>query len=74
MADLRRVGTKIDHSATGSKDIADAVSGMIYSLYQDIDHAGQISNKQKVNTYSNFMRERAQSPVDNFQEMVNNLF
>lgn len=72
--DLRRVGNKIDHPSTGSKDISDAVVGAVFSCYLDIDHAGQLSNKYKLSTHADLIKERSQDPNDRFQEMVGNLY
>lgn len=73
---LRRIGNKIDHPQTnpdgskGSKDISDAVVGCVYDLYQNLDKAGQLSVKYKVNYHSKFMEERAKKNDSQFQDMI----
>lgn len=57
-----------------SKDISDAVVGAVFSCYLDIDHAGQLSNKYKLSTHADLIKERSQDPNDRFQEMVGNLY
>jgi hypothetical protein len=73
---LRRVGNKIDHPATGSKDIADSVSGAVYNLYQNIDKAGQLSVKYKVNQYAKQIEDRTSQGKDltTFQDMMQSIY
>jgi hypothetical protein len=74
LPDLRRVGGKIDHTSTNSKDIADAVCGSVYSCYLDIDKASQLSNKYKVTTYGKAMEERNNMGMDQFQDMLQGIY
>lgn len=74
LSDLRRIGTKVDHTSDGSKDIADSACGAVYSCYLDIDHAGQLSNKYKVEKMSKLMQERASTNVDAFQDMLGGIY
>lgn len=74
--ELQRVGiNKVDHPATGSKDIWDAVCGCVFNLYNNLDLAGQLSIKYKVNQYSEALKERVKLNTDSqFQDMIQNLF
>jgi len=72
--ELKRVGMKVDHPATGSKDIWDAVCGVVFNLYQNLDKAGQLSVKYKVEAHTKFMKDRATKSDDVFQNMVQNIF
>lgn len=74
MCDLRRIGNKIDHTTSGSKDIADAVSGVIQNLYDNLDKASELSNKYKLATHSEFIKERATKDTDKFQNMLADLY
>jgi len=74
VSDLRRIDGKIDHTATGSKDLSDSACGAVYSCYLDIDHAGQLSNKYKVETYSKLMQDRASTNIDTFQDMIQSIY
>jgi len=74
--DLKWIGQKVDHPETasdgsrGSKDISDSVAGCTFDLYQDIDKAGQLSLKYKVETHSQYMQERVTSTNDILQSML----
>ena len=74
LAELKRIGNKIDHPSDGSKDVADSVTGAVFSCYQDIDKAGQLSNKYKVETYSKLMSERTVTNMDAFQNMMQGIY
>lgn len=74
VSDLRRIGTKIDHTASGSKDIADSVCGAVYNLYQNLDAAGQLSNRYMVTGHASAISDRMRSPADAFQDMVQSMF
>ena len=78
-SELRRVGSKLDHPATGaggmgSKDIFDAVSGVVFDLYQNLDLAGQLSVKYKVSAYANQVDERMRSGNNDFEDMLHNIY
>lgn len=47
LAELKRVGLKVDHPKSGSKDIADAVVGLIDDIFQEGD---KVLNVPSVNT------------------------
>lgn len=74
--DLKRVGNKVDHTASGvnSKDISDSVSGLVYNIYQNLDKAGLMSNKYKVTTHTKFFEQKLQKPEDTFQDMIQGLY
>lgn len=74
VSELRRIGNKIDHPSTGSKDIADAVCGSIYNLYLNLDAAGQLSTKYIAQNSSSALADRAKRPSDKFQQMAENIF
>lgn len=74
IANLKRVGRKIDHPSDGSKDIADAVCGSVYNLYQNLDAAGQLSNKYMVSGHTSAIESRTNKPSDVFQGMVDSIF
>jgi hypothetical protein len=74
VSDLRQSGAKIDHTATGSKDISDAVCGSLYSCYLDLDNACKLSNKYKIDIYSESLKQRSESPMDVFQQMAQGIF
>ena len=57
-----------------SKDIADAVAGCVLNLYQDIDKAGQLSLKYKVNSQIKFMEERAKKNDAIFDDMIKGIY
>lgn len=59
-----------------SKDIADAVSGAVFHLYQNIDKAGQLSTKNISKLYSDMgsLSGAAYNPQNTIQEMYNKLF
>jgi hypothetical protein len=73
-ASLRRVGRKIDHPKTASKDIADAVAGAAHSCYLDIDHAGQLSNKYKISKHTDYLEIRNIDSMDTFERRFRELF
>lgn len=73
-AELVRIGNKLDHTSSGSKDIFDAVSGVVFDLYQDIDKAGQISVRHKVESHTDMISQRARSNDSYFQERMASLF
>lgn len=72
--ELRRIGNKVDHPSSGSKDIMDAVSGVVYNLYQNLDTAGMLSTKYKVEAHTKFMKDRASKTSDVFQDMFQQIF
>jgi hypothetical protein len=74
LCELRRMGKKIDHLQEYSKDISDAVAGVVYNLYQNIDAAGQLSNKYKVQSYTKHMEERSKVTVNPFQGMLSDIY
>lgn len=57
-----------------SKDISDAVAGVIQNLYDNLDKASQLSNKYKLATHSEFIKERATKDTDKFQNMLADLY
>lgn len=57
-----------------SKDIWDAVSGAVYSCYLDIDHAGQLSNKYRINKHSELLEIRNSDPMDTYDRQMRGLF
>ena len=59
-----------------SKDIADAVSGAVFHLYQNIDKAGQLSTKNISKLYENMgnMSGSYYNPQNTIQDMYNRLF
>lgn len=74
VAELRRVGNKVDHPSDGSKDCADAVCGSISNLYDNLDEAGQLSNKYIQTNLADHMADRTKRPSDAFQDMVETMF
>jgi hypothetical protein len=74
LCDLRYCGGKVDHPPKKSKDIADAVSGVVFSLCSKLDVAGQLSNRYKVTTHSNLIQERAKTSDSRFQDMLADIF
>ena len=72
--ELRRVGKKIDHPATGSKDISDAVVGAVYSCYQDLQHASELSRKYKIETHNLLLMDRAKKDDDHIQAMIKSIY
>lgn len=74
MSDLRRIGDKIDHPVTGSKDISDAVCGAVYSVYLDLEHASQLSNKYKASKISEVILSRQSTSVNELQNMLHGIF
>lgn len=65
---------KVDHPCTGSKDIADAVSGSVWSCYENLDLAAQFSTKYRVEIHNNWLNERRSDPGDQVQDMLNRIF
>lgn len=58
-----------------SKDIADAVCGAVFSCYQDIDHASQLSTKYKAQSYATAIQHRATNYSDDaFQQQIQGLY
>ena len=57
-----------------SKDIADAVSGCVFDLYQNIDKAGQLSTKNKVRSYMNLPTDQIYNPMDRASEVYSRLW
>lgn len=57
-----------------SKDIWDAVCGVVFNLYQNLDKAGLLSVKYKVEEHNKFMKERATKSDDVFQNMIQSLY
>jgi hypothetical protein len=74
MCDLRRVGNKIDHPANGSKDLSDGACGAIYSVYEDIEHASQLSNKYKAQKINEVVLSRQNTSVNELQGMLHGIF
>lgn len=73
--ELRRVGlNKVDHPSTGSKDIFDAVDGCVFDLYQNLDLAGQLSNKYKVKQYNQSIEQCRLETDNSFQDQIQGLF
>ena len=73
--ELRRVGlNKVDHPASGSKDIFDAVDGCVFDLYQNLDLAGQLSNKYKAKQYNQSIEQRRLETDNSFQDQIQGLF
>jgi len=58
LCELRRIGGKIDHPSTGSKDTADALSGCLLSIYQDMENATKISNKYQAKNVTSYYTGR----------------
>ena len=57
-----------------SKDIWDSLCGAVFNLYQNLDLAGQLSNKYKVNQYAKSINQRIDRPDDTFQGMIQGIF
>lgn len=57
-----------------SKDIADAVAGAVFDLYQDIDKAGQLSVKYKVESHTKYMEDRSRKSDSQFQDMLRGIY
>lgn len=57
--ELIRVGQKVDHPSTGSKDICDAAFGALYKMYNDREVAFSQVEDEKVNDYMNLMSSLA---------------
>lgn len=87
LAELKRLGKKIDHpqlspsgakgpflTEKGSKDIADALAGCVFNLYQNLDKAGQLSTKYKASSHSQYIASRINEASNDFQDMLNNMF
>lgn len=85
--ELRRVGNKIDHPSVwnpefgkgitekGSKDISDAVSGVVFNIFQNIDYAGLLSTKYNVKELATSFSDRSRTSKDAyFQDMLRNLY
>lgn len=52
---LKRVGRKVDHPETSSKDIMDAVCGSIYGAYMDDEKAAELPKQYTDIRYSNVL-------------------
>jgi hypothetical protein len=85
--ELRRVGNKVDHpsvwspehgkgiSEKGSKDISDAVSGVVFNIFQNIDYAGLLSTKYNANSLAEGYSNRYRTSRDShFQDRLKELF
>lgn len=57
-----------------SKDIADAVSGAVYNLYQYIDKATLLSMKYKVNQFADQIESKSRLASNEFQEMIQGIY
>lgn len=57
-----------------SKDISDAVVGVVYNLYQHIDQAGQMSKRYKAETHKKFYESRIVEVKDTFQDMIQGIY
>lgn len=74
VSELKRIAGKVDHPATGSKDVADGVCGSIYNLYNHLEVASQLSNKYIADKSSDALIERAKRPSDRYQQMAESIF
>jgi hypothetical protein len=74
LCELKYVNRKVDHPSRGSKDISDAVAGVILSLQNNLDASGNVSNRQRVDEYSKYMRERVTNTENVFQRMLQDMY
>jgi len=76
LASLKHIDGKVDHPGDGSKDISDAVSGAVFSCYQNIDLAGKLSSKYNAETLSDHMKIRlaTANSVNDYERMISGIF
>jgi len=67
-------GHKYDHPKDGSKDICDAICGSVYSCYENLDTAIQLSKKYRVETQNKFLQQRMQRSDDVFKDMLQGIY
>lgn len=56
LVELERVGKKIDHPKSGSKDCSDALVGAIWKLHQDGLEAADLSTTSKIDNYRSVIK------------------
>lgn len=57
-----------------SKDICDAICGSVYSCYENLDTAIQLSKKYRVETQNKFLQQRMQRSDDVFKDMLQGIY
>ena len=69
---LKNVDGKIDHDKDKSKDISDAVVGLVYDIYKNVDLASQLSNKYTSKRNIDMIKSLADSgmKIGNFKNKV----
>lgn len=72
--DLRRIGNKVDHLPTNSKDLSDACVASIYSCYLDIDNASNISNKYNIKDLNKSIEQSFSVVEDPIDDMMKDIY
>ena len=61
LVELERIGKKIDHPKSGSKDCCDALVGAVWTIHQEGLEAADLSTSSKIENYHNIIKQNNQA-------------